>query len=129
MRFRTILTTTAACAALAVAAPFAPAASAPAVVTSVNGTCTVAKMAGLHGATKVRIKGSNLAEPFLTMTGCDSVYAIVQKASVMQMPFSTAGFDCTPSMVSNRIGKWTCAFKAADTAATISQTFTARYAK
>lgn len=129
MTMRTLITTIAASAAIAVAAPLASADPAPTAVTSVIGTCTVAKLPGLSKATKVRIRGTDLAASFLTMTGCDSSYAIVGKAATMQMPFSLAGFDCTPVMVSKRVGKWSCAFAAADSAARISQTFTARYAK
>lgn len=129
MQLRTILTAAAACTAIAVAAPLASAAPKPTVVSSVNGTCTIAKLPGLTGVTKVKIKGSELAASFLDMTGCDSAYAIVKKASVMEMPFSSNGFQCTPSMVSTRVGKWSCVFQAADSSARITQTFTANYTK
>jgi hypothetical protein len=129
MQLRSLLATAVACSAIATIAPIASAVAEPTVVNAVASTCTVAKVPGLTGATKVRTTGVNLPAVFLDETGCDSAYDIVKQAAVKQMPFSEHGYDCTPSLVSARIGQWTCTFAAATAPAKLRLRFTARYAK
>ena len=129
MELRSLLATAAACGALAAIAPLASAAPEPTAVSSVASTCVVAKLPGLTGATKVRTTGVNLPAVLLDETGCDSAYDIVKQAAVKQLPFSEHGYDCTPSLVSARIGQWTCTFAAATAPAKLRLRFTARYAK
>jgi hypothetical protein len=119
----------AAAGALAIAAPAALAGPAPTVVTSATGTCAVGKVVGLASATSVSISGTQLAAPFLSMTGCQAPYAIVKRigATGVQRPFVAQGFRCTPS-ISGSTGRWTCLFQAADTDAQITMRFTTRYA-
>ena len=129
MQLRSLLATAVACSAIATIAPIASAAAEPTVVNAVASTCTVAKVPGLTGTTKVRISGVDLTAAHLDRTGCDTAYNIVKQASVKQLPFTESGYDCTPSMVSVRIGQWSCTFTAAVAPAKLRQRFTARYAK
>lgn len=129
MQLRSLLATAIACGAIATIAPIASAAAEPTVVNAVASTCTVAKLPGLTGMTKVRISGVNLTATLLDRTGCDTAFDIVKQASVKQLPFADSGYDCTPSMVSKRVGQWRCTFTAAEAPAKLHLRFTARYAK
>lgn len=129
MQLRPLLATAVVCGAITAIAPIASAATEPTVVNAVASTCTVAKLSGLTGTTKARITGVNLTATQLDKTGCDTAYGIVKQASVKQLPFTEQGYDCTPSMVSARIGKWSCTLTAAEAPAKLRLRFTARYAK
>lgn len=129
MQLRPLLATAVACGAIAAIAPIASAATEPTVVNAVASTCTVVKLPGLTGTTKARISGVNLTATQLDRTGCDTAYDIVKQASVKQLPFTEHGYDCTPSMVSKRVGQWSCTFTAAEAPSKLHLRFTARYAK
>lgn len=129
MELRPLLATAIACSAIAAIAPAASAAAEPTLVNAVASTCTIAKLPGLTGTTKARITGVNLPAALLDRTGCDTAYDIVKQASVKQLPFAEHGYDCTPSLVSKRIGQWSCTLTAAEAPAKLRLRFTARYAK
>ncbi len=96
------------------------------VVNSTKGTCVVSKAGTAKGPTTVMVSGTQVANAFLDMTGCAAPVAIVRKAGVIQMPFHSQGFACTPS-ITGSTGAWKCTFRAADTATKITLSFSYRY--